>query len=684
MTLQPAPFDSKFDTCAIRLPQIERGVPKFGGTHPVVLFASQGQAPLDVPVGARRGNYGEGVIGGSGDSFTHVVGNQRQNGSPLPESYDISRVIFILDCSKSMNWSLHSEAALGKLNYVKSRIEGLANDYFPPSTKISLINFNREHRVESFDFLKNSPITQLKRAVSRLEAGPGTNFHPPLEAARQIILDDHLKVSNSQIEQRGVPRSVIVFLTDGQDRLRNGDDHPAATFTQLRDLNTTSFVLGIGQDYQMSRIVGLAGHAGSSSWSHLPMERGALDPFSVQLPLMLEQILRCDTFFEFQARGDFIRFSCVTPTIRFASCYSPEAVFPGYIRDAVGVLYEKRDNLELSLVAGRYCQDRDAERIDIPVIDIADAHHLFEKAREAGELDHAARALRAEDYSKRSVILTALMEQDQELLRAIAEIDPSLGDKIEKLKGTLSGYTRDPSRGAHKLFSDISEVGNTTQLDTSLMNREELQALQDTKLAESKTNKAAPAERKYPTQTPKNDPEYPPVKDVLNTYFKRQGPVEQNPPQEGEKTIEMEELFSGCLGPLDEKSGTIRVPELPSELDARIYDHVPARKLFDVELINSSGQLISLSHLNHENRYILGRSKSHQDGMPIVLNLETISRRHAMIFLKDNEVHIKDLGSRTGTLLGRQKVPTESSLKLCDGDTLTLSQVTLTVKIRKN
>ena len=69
-----------------------------------------------------------------------------------------------------------------------------------------------------------------------------------------------------------------------------------------------------------------------------------------------------------------------------------------------------------------------------------------------------------------------------------------------------------------------------------------------------------------------------------------------------------------------------------------------------------------------KNRYIIGRSPQSD----IVLNDPTVSKKHALISLKNGQYHVKDLSSKNGTLLNQRPV-NESSIKL--GDVLTVGKV---------
>jgi hypothetical protein len=578
---------------------------------------------------------------------------------------------------------VHSKVQQNKINYVKEQIAQLGDDYFPESTNLSLILFNSSHSSESFPASSQSPFESLKRTVvSTVSADGGTNFSGPLECARQIILDDHIRFSNEDFKRCGAPRSLIVFLSDGEDALSTPEDIPALTFTQLRDLNATSFILGIGQGYRMPRIVGLAGHAGASTWSHLPMDTAELDPFRVQLPAMIEQVLHCEHYLQFRAQGDYAHFSCVTPAIRFASNYSPESVFPGYLREAAGLLYEKRDNLALNLVAGRFCQDPDAEIIPIPIVDVTDAAHLFEKAQQADEFSKAARSLQAEDFHKRMVVLTALMTEDIDLLRALAEIDPSLQDTLQRLENGVRTFKLNPSQGTHDYYSSMTETGNTSVYFGSVDNWRKQQAHLDTKLAQSNTRMGTSKDGTKNTPTDQQNSVKPSVRDVLNQLFQRDQKQQKQSKTDPNQTQPISGLFSGNIGPLDNSASGIIPNELPKNLDPRKYDNVSPQQSFDFELETESGRRLRLTELARGQRYILGRRESHDDGIPIVIRSDTVSRRHAAIFVIGNEIHITDLNSRAGTYVGSIRVPTTSSILLRDGDVITLTNKRLVVKKR--
>jgi hypothetical protein len=678
MTFHHTPFESKYGAVAIRLPKIDEFVPKFGGTHPVVLFASQGETPAEY---AAATGFNEAFHVGANSE--HHFQNSREKGpsfGSLPELYNLNRVIFILDCSGSMGDPVHSHMTARKIDYVREQINKLGDDYFPEGANFSLILFNSGHTSENFPAAIQGAFSSLKQSVSVITAGGGTEFSAPLECARQILLDDHIHYSKVNIERHGAPRSLIIFLSDGQDMLPTSQDIPGLILTQLRDLNATSFILGIGQDYSMPRIVGLSGHAGASSWSHFPIDTAALDPFDVQIPALIEPIVHCDKYFQFNAKGDFHHFSCVIPAIRFASSYSPEKVFPGYLREAAGVLYEKRDNLTLTLSAGRYCKDPDAEELEIPIVDVADAAHLFEKAQQASEFNKAARAVQAEDFHKRMVVLTALMTEDIDLLRALAEIDPSLQGALQNLEFGLERFKTDPNHGADDYYSSMTVTGNTTQFHGSPLDWRKVQAELDTKQASSETRlgHSHSANQDAPSEAPL--PKNPSVGDVLRKYYGRHRDSQNQVSSDQNYTQSFPDLYSGNVGPLD-NSSSVRLPShLPDKLDPRKYDNLSPRLSSNIGLETKSGRILQLTELARGARYILGRNREHGDGVPIVIKSSVVSRRHAVVFIIGNELHITDLHSRAGTFVGTKKVPTDGSLSLQDGDIITMADTELKVK----
>ena len=66
--------------------------------------------------------------------------------------------------------------------------------------------------------------------------------------------------------------------------------------------------------------------------------------------------------------------------------------------------------------------------------------------------------------------------------------------------------------------------------------------------------------------------------------------------------------------------------------------------------------------------YRVGRNSD----MDLCLPFSTISGRHAELFVKDNTIQLRDLGSTNGTFLNREKISGEASLK--DGDILHFSE----------
>lgn len=90
-----------------------------------------------------------------------------------------------------------------------------------------------------------------------------------------------------------------------------------------------------------------------------------------------------------------------------------------------------------------------------------------------------------------------------------------------------------------------------------------------------------------------------------------------------------------------------------------------------------------------DNELIVGRSDNITDYVPDI-DLTPhgayrlgLSRRHAIIYLEDNKINIKDLSSRNGTFINGVLVPGGKTRILRDGDELRFANLTMTVSFAK-
>lgn len=54
-------------------------------------------------------------------------------------------------------------------------------------------------------------------------------------------------------------------------------------------------------------------------------------------------------------------------------------------------------------------------------------------------------------------------------------------------------------------------------------------------------------------------------------------------------------------------------------------------------------------------------------------NNDKVSRSHADIIQKDNRYFIRDLNSKNGTYINRQRIPTQQEIEIFDGNHITLA-----------
>ena len=79
------------------------------------------------------------------------------------------------------------------------------------------------------------------------------------------------------------------------------------------------------------------------------------------------------------------------------------------------------------------------------------------------------------------------------------------------------------------------------------------------------------------------------------------------------------------------------------------------------------------------------RSAPVEDADAVPAAIKPLSRCHALFFLKDNHLHVMDLGSTNGTWLGTERIPSYTGLPVGEGDTLAFGTLRLsyTVQIRQ-
>jgi hypothetical protein len=90
--------------------------------------------------------------------------------------------------------------------------------------------------------------------------------------------------------------------------------------------------------------------------------------------------------------------------------------------------------------------------------------------------------------------------------------------------------------------------------------------------------------------------------------------------------------------------------------------------LFVVQWVNGRARL-------DEGAHILGRDPD----VEICLSSPGVSRRHALITIAQGAARIEDLGSKNGTFVGNRRL--DGVRSLCDGDTISVGSVTLTLRV---
>jgi len=512
----------------------------------------------------------------------------------------------------------HKINSQSKFNHVLERIQGLSDNYFPESTKVSWVSF--DERAMSYDLgdVRSGALQKFKADVASIKTGGGTNFVRPLRLARNLLQHD-LDERTGQGDL--APRSIVFFLTDGRDSMdRNsaGEDRASVMMRQIRDLNATTFVVGTGEDYSMSRIIGLAGQAGASSWSHLPMEEKLLDIFDRQIPDMVEQVMHCEHYFQIEAEGSYRTLAAVSPSIRFAP-QGQQLIFPGYVREAAGMLYEQKDNLSLTLRAGRWANDRDGFTQEIPIVDLADAVGLFERQEQA------------RDFNQRLLVLQALMDRDIKVLREIAGIDTRIAPQIEKLIEEIENAGgEDVDQGTQGLHASMSSMGHTGYFSRPPMDQ-----------------------------------------GLINTLANPGGNT--LPGSRGNAPEDSAGLYSGHLGPLDMSAPMGALP-VPRKLDPKVYDGLAPQVSSHPSLVITGvlNTTISLSGIDTGTAYILGRSEHQTGGNAVVIPVPAVSRSQCKIWHDGSQYLIQDLNSRNGTVANGGKVPSDEPIRLNPGDRIVL------------
>ncbi len=432
-------FSSQFSQVAIRLPKLGAEAGDLAETSPVLIFADQGQQLAEM---VNRPTAGGGLQVGIEEAPRNSREQCSQGQGADPHLHQLEQVVFVLDRSGSMGDRLLSKSRPGelgtKIDHLIERLQGLGQDYLPPETKLSLVTFDDQTEIFQCGKIEAGALREFKREVGNLRYRGDTDFVQPLSLCTEI-LSENIAQRRSSDPKAQPGRSIICFVTDGHDRYVHADV-PAALMQQLRDQNATVFVLGIGEDYSMPRIMKLAGYAGASSWSHLPLDVKELDVFDVQLPELIKQVLASEHYLQFSVTGSFTEAAAVAPSVRFAPAESG-LIFPGYVREARGIVFEKRDDLRISLRAGRSVHDPDALVREVPIVDLEDASAEFERRGDA------------QDLARNVLLLRAMLNKDVDMLREMQRVDPN-PDQIAAMIDALHASRR--GQGSHDLYSNMT------------------------------------------------------------------------------------------------------------------------------------------------------------------------------------------------------------------------------------
>lgn len=585
--------NTNIDSVAIRLNSLGDWAGSLKNLRPIVFFAEQGLQ------GALR-------------EASHGRDNQQSLRQNPPGLHNLERVIFIIDRSGSMEGPLVSgrdrpRGARSKFDYVREKISGITNSgYFPEDTQVSLVQFDEDHSSFECGVVKQGALVDLSSELAKPWCGTTTEFSKPLDAAVRILQGDRRQAFiQNPLEQRAGLRSLVFFLTDGIDQSHRDI---APIVRTLRDLNATTFVCGIGEDYNMKRIIEIASHAGAATWSHIPLEHGVPDVFDVQIPDLIRQLTSEEFYLKINATGDFSHLSAVTPSIR--DVIDPKGqVFSGYGAAVAGLLLEKSSNIDLRLLAGRYASDKSPSTHDIPIVDINEAGAYYEQGR------------RAQEIMEKFLLVQALRARDIPLLRGMLSANSDLEPVIQPAIEEIERLNRENSIGSHSLHSVMSVAGysdynNVSQPSPSAskQGRDELFSGNLGPLDLSGSVGPLPSAKHY------NPRAYDNVQPDLGRV-----PV-------------LEQHVVGA------SQGASRQFPLGQLMDGAVY---------------TLGRMSS-SHCNETEIPLIVSADTR------------ISRRHCQIGIKNGSYFIKDLGSLNGTYLNRVKIDANQEITLTPGDRIAL------------
>lgn len=590
-----AKFGGGTEAVAIRLDSLGDFAGALRGHRPIVAFVDQGlaAAPLADPAISS-------VLPGTGLSLG---------------SFGLNRVIFILDRSTSMEDLLYRGATQRKIDYIREKIAGISSSYFPEGTKVSLIYFNDNLAHHDCGSVDAGAISELQGRVSSLLPDGGTKFSEPLAVAARILEQDRAdaKLQVLDVEDQG-HRSLIFFLTDGQDQ--DGVLVPEAA-RKLRDLNATTFVCGVGEQYSVQRILEIASHAGPAGWSHVPLEVGEMDVFDHQIPAIIRQLIAEEHYLKILAQGHFSDFVAVTPSMRDVPI--GQQAFLGYQQSAASMLFEKEsfDDISLRLQALRHVSDGSPYSHEIDIVDAGDAAYLYE------------RVLEAQSVVDRYLIRQALSKGDVKMLEMMRELNSELAPFLDQ---AIDDFKK---MGPRAYGGGGSQSINTAMTMTSLP--------QNTTRRPDAT--VFPGAGDSPHQ--------------LSLYSGALGPLSAPVPANIPPVGKINARAYNSVQPAPRWMAACIAFSQPLSVEGSTHKH-----------LNN----FSLRDLRSGKSYVFGRKPQTHQGIdtgsvPVSLNgSEKISRTHFKIFEREGRYYIEDLGSLNGTRVSGAALTPKVAVELKEKD----------------
>ncbi|MCO6431889.1 MAG: VWA domain-containing protein, partial [Deltaproteobacteria bacterium] len=347
----------KPEAVAIRLDELKHGPLK--GSRPVVAIAKQGMMGV---AAQEHGVPGLSKAGLEAHSLPAVGRGALELEPSMPHLID--NTYFLIDCSSSMRGGMVNHPDRSRLAHVQSLISSLPPTFTPPETQVGLITFSRTAR-PAITFDGTFQMDSLASAVGELKIERGTRF----DAAFEVLRNDIAKRAQ---ELGRLPRSLAIFLTDGQNM--GSPDIAARLALAIRDLNAGTFLVGIGSRYDQGMILKHAGEFGFSGWGHTPMSKGT-NVFHDLVPDFMSSMRSSDFYLKIRSHGSIAASFGVTPAIKHLL---EDVFFIGYQQSGVGVYFEQHEDISLKLEVLDNVAQRDANAIDIPIIDFADAGAHFE------------------------------------------------------------------------------------------------------------------------------------------------------------------------------------------------------------------------------------------------------------------------------------------------------------------